>query len=270
MVFQIKKVSDHGTANPIVARLSLQTHELIRFCSIVKDVKDKVIVLYHDRVQPRVLTCDEITQEISSEILAIAEELNAKGFNVQSHGRVIEVPHLTKLEPRVEQYLYSYKSALRELSAIFNIFFGTEFNEARFDKIIKWSVDYFGEENELSRLLREDQGLWIQKVVSMRNAVEHPGGYSGYLHIHNFELVPGNHPDYPKVIEPTWHLNDEPATSIAKDLLTNTDNLLTFCEDMLVVCMVNKGIPNILRISEIPKDERNNSAPMRLRMVMNT
>lgn len=268
MVFQIKKVSDHGTANPIVARLSLQTHELVQFCTIEKVLKDKVFKLYHDRIQPRVLTCDEITQEISSEILTIGEELNQKGFDIQSQGRVIEVPHLIKLEPRVEQYLYSYKSALRELSAIFNYFFGADFNEARFDKILKWSVDYFGEENELSRLLKEDQGLWIQKVISMRNAVEHPGGYSGLLHIHNFELLPENHPEYPKVKEPTWNVNDEPAVSIAKDLLTNTDNLLTFCEDILVVCMVNKGIPSMLRVGEIPETERDSSAPIRLKMVL--
>lgn len=269
MAFQIKKVSDHGTASPIVARLSLQTHDLVQFCTIEKSLKDKVFELYHDRIQPRVLTCEELTQEITSEILNIVEELNTKGFDIQSHGRVIEIPHLTKLEPRVEQYLYSYKSALRELSGIFNIFFGTEFNEARFDKILKWAVEYFGEENELSRLLKEDQGLWIRKVISMRNAVEHPGGYSGHLHVNNFELIPENHPEYPKVIEPTWHLNDEPAVSIAKDLLVNTDNLLTFCEDMLVACMVSKGIPKMLRIGEIPESERNSEAPIRLRMVLN-
>lgn len=268
MVFQIKKVSDHGTANPIVARLSLQTSGLVQFCSVEKDIKEKVLELYHDRIQPRVLTCDEISQEITSETLAIANKLSEKGFDIQSQGRVIAVPYLTKLEPRVEQYLYSYKSALRELSKIFNYFFETNFNEARFDKILKWSIDYFGEDNELSRLLKEDQGLWIKKVIAMRNAVEHPGGYSGYLHIHNFELLPKNHPEYPKVIEPTWHLNDEPAVSIAKDLLTDTDNLLTFCEDMLVVCMVNKGIPNMLRIAEIPESERNKSEPIRLRMVL--
>jgi hypothetical protein len=84
MVFQIKKISDHGTFNPIVARLSMQTQELVKFCLIEKDVKDKIYDLYHDRIQPRVLTCDEITQEISSEILAIAEELNDKGFDIQS------------------------------------------------------------------------------------------------------------------------------------------------------------------------------------------
>ena len=51
MVFQIKKVSDHGAANPIVARLTFQTHELIQFCSIKKDVKDKVVELYYNRIQ---------------------------------------------------------------------------------------------------------------------------------------------------------------------------------------------------------------------------
>jgi len=89
MVFQIKKVSDHGTANPIVARLSIQTQELIQFCSFEKEMKDKIFELYHDRIQPRVLTCDEIAQEISSEILVIAEELNEKGFSTQSHGRIV-------------------------------------------------------------------------------------------------------------------------------------------------------------------------------------
>jgi len=53
-----------------------------------------------------VLICDEITQEISSEILAISEELNQKGFNTQSQGRVIEVPYLKKLEPRVAHSTY--------------------------------------------------------------------------------------------------------------------------------------------------------------------
>lgn len=269
MVFEIRKISDHGTANPVVARLSLQTHELIQFCSIDKEKKDAILQLFHDQIQPRVITCDEISQEISSEILDIVQELKNNGFDIQSQGRVIEVPHLRKLEPRVEQYLYSYKSALRELSKIFNHFFGTSFNEARYDKILTWSKEHFGEGNELSRLLEEDHALWIQKVITMRNAVEHPGGYSGYLHIDNFQMISENHPEYPKVVEPTWHLNDEPPASIAKDLLTSTVNLLEFCEDMLVVCMINKGIPKILRVTRIPEEERNPSAPIRLRMVLN-
>jgi hypothetical protein len=269
MVFQIKKTSNHGTANPIVARLTLQTHELIQFCSMEKEQKKEVVQLFHDQIQPRVMICDEISQQITNEILKIANDLEAKGFNIQSNGRVIEVPYLINLEQRVEQYLYSYKSALRELSKIFNYFFGTDFNEARYDKILKWSKNYFGDKNELPRLLEEDLGLWIQKVIAMRNAVEHPSGYSGYLHIDNFSLLPEDHPEFPKVIEPTWHLNDEPAVSIGRDLLTNTENLLEFCEDILVVCMINKGIPKMLRVAQIPEQERDPSAPLRLRMVLN-
>jgi hypothetical protein len=33
--------------------------------------------------------------------------------------------------------------------------------------------------------------------------------------------------------------------------------------------MMNKGIPNMLRISEIPESERDGAAPIRLRMVLN-
>lgn len=269
MVFQLIKTSDHGTSNPIVARLSLQTNELVGFCtSIDKKVKEEILELFHNKIQPRVITCDEISQEITKEIMSIANSLDENGFNIQSQGRVIEVPHLTNLEPRIENYLYSYKSALRELSKLFNIFFQTEFNEARYDKILKWSIENFGEDNELSRLIKEDHGLWIQKVIAMRNAVEHPGGYSGTLHINNFTLVPENHQNYPSVTEPTWHLNDSPQVSIAQDLLVNTTNLLEFCEDMLVVCMVNKGIPKMIRVAEIPEKDRDPTCPFRLKMVL--
>lgn len=268
MVIQIQKTSDHGTANPMVARLSLQTHELIQFCSIDNKQKEEVFGLYHDQIQPRVITCDEISQEIATEILAVAQELEEKGFVIQSQGRVITDPYLKKLEPRVEQYLYSYKSALRELSKIFNYFFQTEFYEARYDKILEWSKTHFGKKNELSRLLEEDLGLWIQKTIKMRNAVEHPGGYSGYLNIHNFTLLPESHPNYPKAVEPTWHLNEEPPVSIAQDLLIKTVNLLEFCEEILVICMINKGVPNMLSVAEIPEENRNPSKPIRLEMVL--
>lgn len=270
MAFQIKKISNHGTANPIVARLSLQTHELIQFCQIDKQTKDDVFALYHSEVQPKLLECDDIAQAISSEILQISMELEKKGFITQSGGRVLEVPFLIRLDQRLEQFLYNAKSTLRDLAKIFELFFGKKFNEARYDKILKWSVQEFGKDSELSKVIRQDHDLWIKRLVDMRNAVEHPGGFSGTLYIQNFSLIPGNTPDYPKLEEPTWHLNDDLIVSVAQDLLMFVTNILEFSEDILVICMHLKGLPKMLRVAEIAGENRSEECPIRLRVVLNT
>lgn len=267
MAFQIKKISNHGTANPIAARLSIQTHEVIQFCAIDKSKQEEVLALYHDEIQPRLLECDDISQEISKEILDILKRIEQEGIATQSHGRVIETPYLIRLEQRVEQFLYCAKSALRDLAKIFSIFFDAKFSEARYDKIHTWAAEKFGSDSEIAKLIKQDHDLWIKRIVMMRNAVEHPGGYSGHLHIHNFEIISEPHLKQPKIMEPTWHLNDEPKASIAQDLLVAVVNTLETCEDLLILCMKATGFPNFLQIIEIPESERSTECPIRLRVV---
>ena len=267
MVFQIKQVSHHGTANPIVARLSIQTNDLIQFCRIDKTKRDEVLALYHDKVQRRLLECDDIAQEISKEILEIARNLEEEGFAIQSQGRVIEVPQIIRLEQRVEQFLYCAKSALRDLAKIFGVFFDKEFSEARYDKVYAWAKKQFGDDSELTKIIKQDHDLWIKQVVNMRNAVEHPGGHPGHLHIYNFELLPESHPEYPKIEEPLWHLNNEPKFSIAKDLLTFVSSILELSEDLLVICMKMTDLPEMFQVVEIPEEERKPECAIRLRVM---
>lgn len=180
---------------------------------------------------------------------------------------MVEVPHVIRLTPRVEQFLYCAKSALRDLARIFDLFFGKSFGAARYDKIIKWAEEEFGNDSELARVLRQDHNLWIKKLVAMRNAVEHPGGCSGYLHIHNITLVPPDHPNYPILELPSWHLNDEPKEPIVEYLQTTVNNILEFCEGMLVICITMYGLPKMVGFAEIPESERDPACPIRLRAV---
>jgi|SRR5712671_3344584 len=53
MSFEIKKVSEHGTTNPIVARLSLQILEILRQSNVSEEVKDKVGDLYMNSLQKK-------------------------------------------------------------------------------------------------------------------------------------------------------------------------------------------------------------------------
>lgn len=267
MAFQIKQISNHGTSSPIVARLSIQTHEIVQFCSIDKSKQEEILALYHDEIQPRLLECDDISQGISKEILGVLKKIEQEGLITQSHGRMIQAPYLIRLEQRVEQFLYCAKSALRDLAKIFSIFFDAKFSEARYDKIHTWAVGKFGTDSGIARIIKQDHDLWIKQIVMMRNAVEHPGGYSGHLHIHNFELTSEPHSGQLKIIEPTWHLNDDPKISIAQDLLASVSNILETCEDLLSLCMRATGFPEFLQIVEIPESERSIECPIRLKVV---
>ena len=121
---------------------------------------------------------------------------------------MFEVPHIIGLQERVEQYLYSVKSVLRDLAKLFEPFFGQQFSEARYDKVLRWCVLKFGEYDDLSKLIKGDHDLWINKLVRMRNAVEHPGVHSGYLYVHNFEVALPESGGQPQLIEPTWHADN--------------------------------------------------------------
>jgi len=265
--FQLVKVSDQGTENPIVARLSVQTSELIKFCSRGEDFNNSVFSLFHEKVQKHLLECDQIAREIHQEVLDIDAEIGDEGIKTQADGRVIEVPHVMRLVPRVEQFLYCAKSALRDLAEIFELFWGKKFEGARYDKIIAWAKEEYGDDSELVRLLEQDHDQWIKKLVAMRNAVEHPGGYSGYLHIHNIALVSPDHPRYPTLEPPRWNLNDDPEKSLVDDLLTFTSNILEFSEDLLIICIKMSGLPDMLGFSEIPKEKRDPTCPIRIRVV---
>jgi len=100
---------------------------------------------------------------------------------------------------------------------------------------------------------KTDESLWIRPLVRMRNAVEHPGGRSGTLHVENFtaEVVASTI----MVLEPVWYLNNDEKSPIVRDMGVFTDNLLTLCEQTLILCLekFKKNFPIV--IAEAAKAE---------------
>jgi hypothetical protein len=46
MTFVIKKISDHETSNPIVARMAVQTQEVVQFLNLEREKRDRVLDIY--------------------------------------------------------------------------------------------------------------------------------------------------------------------------------------------------------------------------------
>lgn len=266
MNFILSKVSDVGSANPIVARLSIQFKELVEFYNLPKDSKEQIINILSFDIKKRLLVCEGIAIDLNNEILEKITVIKEQGLKTQSHGRVVELPHIIELEERIESYLYNAKACLRDILKVYNIVFDSEFKEARYDKAIKWAAGKFGDGDPITEFLIKDHDLWGRSLVSMRNAIEHPGGYSGHLNIHNFKT----NADPFNVIEPVWGLNEDDPSVIRIDLLDLVYNILELAEDVVISALdkVGKSSP-MLRILEIPEDKRRKEAPIRFVMGLN-
>lgn len=263
MGFILKKVSDYGTSNPIVARTSVQVSNLLQPFSIPKLKEERIFEIYFTMVQPRLIRCMEVANRIYFEIDKIDTELRKNGPKTQSGGRVLELPHITQLQEDVETYLYNAKSVLRDIALLFEPFFGKSFDHSRYQEILNWALVNFGEGAPLPVLLAEDQE-WIKDVVKRRNALEHPGGYSGYLYVDNYQIENSEETEAQHIIPPTWHLNDKKPTLLLPDLSVTLSNLLEFGEDLLVACLKQYGSRFPIVFYEIPEEQRDESAPVRL------
>jgi len=226
-----------------------------------------IFATYAMEVQPRLIRCMEISNSISDEVNKHIEEIRNNGLRTQSQGRVVHLPHVTQLTENIEAFLYNSKSALRDVAKIFATLFDKQFDHSKYNEIADWAKIKFGEDSILHKFISANQG-WIKDVVSRRNAVEHPGGYSGHLHIYNFELEENGLSR--GVVPPRWHRNQDEKTLLHADLPVILENILKFSEDLLAVSLIQIGSKLPLVIYEIPEEERNPEMPIRLKVTVNT
>jgi hypothetical protein len=206
---------------------------------------------------------------LTKEVKEHQKRIDEFGLEFQNQGRVYTLPSILDLQHHAETFLYNAKSALRDLTDIFSILFSKSFKkEARFDKVFAWAEKTFGPEDPLTIMLGGDANTWIKRIVTMRNAVEHPGGHSGILRIENFTSIEEGTKIL--VLEPMWYLNTEEKVPIVHAMDVLVSNLLTFCEETLIFCLEKFKTQVITVIAEIPEKERDPTCPIRFRMTINS
>ncbi len=266
MPFQFKKLLNHGASNPIVARLSLQILELQKNTTIAKHVGDQVGELYLSSLQKKLLRCFEIEERFKAEFKATVEKWKPPAKNTP-----FEVPQIARLEEECHNFLYEGKNFVRDLLKVFNLLYGTTFEEAsEFLKgkkggksLIEFAGATFGADDARTKMLKEFARP-VETLVAMRNSVEHPDGYSGKLVVENFTVDPDG-----RLAEPSWHREKDgkrlhDPSSIRSDMSAFIHNLLTLAED-IYVSWANENLraPKLMQIALIPEDRRRPEAPVK-------
>ncbi len=266
MPFVFKKVLDHGTTNPIVARLSLQVLKILDQCDVTKDVRDEVGELYVNSLQRKLIRCWEIEQRFR-------EEFNAAvaAYNPPARGQATQIPQVGRLEEECHNFLYEAKNYIRDLLEVVNLLYGTEFKEAsEFSRakkgrpsLVEWASKTFSGEDPKTKFLQEAVAT-VEHLIDARNAVEHPGGYSGTLRIDNFTLEADG-----KLGEPVWHREKDgkavdAVSPIRADMDTIIHNLLVLGEDVLVSWAADHlKAPEFMRVAVVPLEGRDPKCPVK-------
>ena len=265
MPFEFKKVASHGASNPIVARLSLQNLQILEKCKVTKEVKDKVGGLYLNSLMKKLLRCWEIEDSFKKSFAEAA----AKYKPPATPNAPVEIPQIERLEADCHNFLYEAKNYIRDVLYVVNKLYGTSFSQAsEFSKarkggksLIEFATETFGPDDARTKMLVEAVP-WVEEAIAMRNAMEHPDGYSGRLVIENFRRDPDQ-----KLSEPVWHRvkdgkNATEPSSIRADFDTFIHNLLTLGEDVLV-SWANENLesPEMMEIAIIPEERRDPKNP---------
>jgi hypothetical protein len=263
MRWTVTKVSDVGTAHPAVARLMLQTSDLLGATSYTKEQRDELATLYYKELYPVLIECWKAKDALEADILKSVESSGQD----KKDSRVFHLHAVDQLEQRAEHFLYQAKNYLRNTLRVWNWFYGSDFDEASAyilngsetkSKLETWAEGKFGADDARTKLIRSEQE-WAVPLIRMRNALEHPGRKSGTVYIENIKAV-GD-----QLVWPTWRRNDEPPAHMIATMDNMLHGMLEMGEDILVV-NIRPTLSPMFDIYAIPENERDPKQPARLRV----
>ena len=258
--FSLQKALHKGTATPCVARTLPQTGGLLNAFTSDEKLKHEVLLISYE-VMEHQLACLEVVESVVPQITAGIKQVNA-GLDLQAEGRVVSLPSVPNIKMLVGQFLHSAKLSLRDTGRLFDAFHGQAFDH-RFDKARRWAESEFGTDSLLVQVL-DGYARWIKRVITWRNAVEHPRDARGRLHVDDFRLVNIDQNGQQLIAVPALYQGTEKPVPLRECLTVTQDNLLTFYEDVLSSLLLLSPNPFGLTIRDIPKSERNPENPIRL------
>jgi hypothetical protein len=210
-------------------------------------------------LQRHLLKCVEIYDDLATEIANSHSEFSTRGTTARPVSHVL-LPGVGDLQSRAESFLQSAKLALAATGNIFEPFYGQKFNH-KYNRICPWADKEFGVNDQFAIVLRSWEPF-AKRIVNMRNCVDHPDTEPGApLIIANFTRGVTS-----ELIDPSWSLTGEPLQPILPDFTNIIEQATCLGEDVLVGIFYKLRPNNLLKIEEIPPEQRDPACPKKLRV----
>ena len=220
--------------------------------------------------QMRLLRCYDHAFRIKNEERDQLEQLQS-GTSINPR----KLPYVMNLNADVEGFVMTATQYLRDLVPAFNELWGTSLTpeastfwrkHASQSDAEKCITRTFGSDHPLTSFLGTNE-FWIAELIKRRNAVEHPGGGSGWLVLQNFRIVG------PTLAHPAWGRRTKTAKPVLEPVVPALEQLLSrllsFGEELFALAVMTKPRWEHVVVREIPERARNPACPIRFRPELN-
>ena len=254
-----------GAANSFVARMILQFKDMISL-SISHTSRENEIARHVWESNKLLLECEKAFYHIYKHTMELMPKCDEIVEVNKNESAIPALPKVPDLETHVYDFLINGKKFLVAAYRLLELFYQMPMNgknEAHFDKHRVWIKAKLGEEHPIYKTLESDEP-WIRLIAECSNAVRHEG--TGLkIEVENFALKPGN-----KVAPPGWRYDltkkklgrQDDYTDLIGDLDVRIYNMLTFFEEVLLLCLQGELEDTALMIFRIPNEKINPKCPI--------
>ncbi len=253
--FYLTKISDVGTSNPIVARLTAGLPEIVELVRLNKEDKQKIKDLLFD-ISQELIEAEKCALEVIQEIEQIEARISLAAEKQQPCEMPTSIESALSLN-RSRDFLKYSLSSFRKLGQIISVIFKIGNKEHRFWNVIN-DLKKNGSDSEVLNVLLHYKP-WYQKVIDLRDDDEHRSASTAFLL--NYEVKKGV--DFYYLERPSFN----EGTKVYDFLSSSLKILLLFCEDVVVSSLVDY-LPEMIEVVEIPESQRNSKCPKRFRLTL--
>lgn len=256
--------ADVGSSNLIVARVLLQSYDILQAAFFEPNIDKDIIILHLHSCKETLIACESIALKINSKIDGILESIGSKGIAIDNNGRGLNpFPQVQDLEAECGSFLVHANRAIKIISELPSLFLKLDRLDSNFEHLAKRLESAIGKDANLTKFVME-HSVSISNLIELRNFHEHPKSKGRKTSIDNFRLMPDS-----SILSPHWGLSGNVPRPIKEDMLYAISFLTSIAELMLIHLVMqttSKNFPYI--ILAIPESEISTSKPIRYKLTL--
>ncbi len=258
-------VDDVGSGNPIVARVLLQSSDMLNAGMFESNIDKEAVISTLHSCKEALIACEKISIKVTRKISKIVESIEQKGIDTDNHGRGLNpFPHVNDLDANCGTFLIQANRAIKHICKIPWLFFSLSRTDSNFEYLGNRLKSEISDADNLIQFVKDNAKV-IRYLIELRNFHEHPNEKRTI--INNFTLTPDL-----KIQLPTWQISGDTQRSICEEINSAVSLLTDIAEVMfihVVMAAVSKKIPYIVEQVEETKIDPSNPKRYRLAIDVN-
>lgn len=240
MPLEMQKLSNHGTDDPLVARVVFQWLEILPWFVLSEARQTRFHETLLVKVMPRLIAARDA-----------AEKLEAGLRDIYDNSPTAPKPDA--LQQLATASMLEAQQGLEEFAAVFGFLLGRNAPDRNYAALAKWAEKWFGVEDRLCVRLKFANANLIKQLADLRPRLERGDKLS---------ITPGG-----SLAQAMWGITGEPAVPLARYLESLTTQVVPFIEETITAALQHLPVHGPITLQEISEAERAKIAPVRFRVM---